>query len=651
MRIERIEIHNYRQYRDVKYAFSQKGDVDLHIIKGKNGMGKTNLLNAITWCLYNKEPHLGIENSGEPKINKKVIKEKKKEGKEKAEICVRIQIEDHGTTIIFERKQEFKVEQPEFDYKSEFTVTEIKGKAEVYKDVDDCKRFVNLYMPENIREYFFFDGEHLEKYFIIEQGEKIKNAIEVISHVRLLNTMSSRLKNVIGEYNLEAGKKNKDINGLVKEENELEGSINKNNELINEVQRQILISENIINECSDFLKGKEGVPEKEKEFCELQEMIKEKEKELEQLKIRIHKFIVRYKTLFSFYPSIKETYEIICKKEEEGAFPPAIDKNFLKRMISYHKCLVCDRELGGDEEEHIQELLNKVSVTNSASYILHGIKDQLEEYLEEAKLYKDEKEKLFFRKRQIEDSLETYQERINKIDNELKQFMDKEKIKNMHSKRMTHAEQLKSNRIKKTKYEVETERLQEKLQDIKDKISKALSSAKELEEINKKIEFANKARDIVNEIEKEMMDEVREKITKETMNIFKQLEWKKDTFSYIELDENYNLEMYDVDGYPTVGTCSAGERALLALSFTLALQKVAGYDSMLFIDTPVGRIDSDNRKNFANVLNRVSHSKQVVITLTTSEYSQEIRDVFEPVNSTFVELVHSEEKQTEIMEV
>ncbi len=109
--------------------------------------------------------------------------------------------------------------------------------------------------------------------------------------------------------------------------------------------------------------------------------------------------------------------------------------------------------------------------------------------------------------------------------------------------------------------------------------------------------------------------------------------------------------MYDVDGYPTVGTCSAGERALLALSFTLALQKVAGYDSMLFIDTPVGRIDSDNRKNFANVLNRVSHSKQVVITLTTSEYSQEIRDVFEPVNSTFVELVHSEEKQTEIMEV
>lgn len=148
-----------------------------------------------------------------------------------------------------------------------------------------------------------------------------------------------------------------------------------------------------------------------------------------------------------------------------------------------------------------------------------------------------------------------------------------------------------------------------------------------------------------------MMDEVRDKLVAETMRIFTDLEWKKDSYSKIELDENYNLELYDMDGYPTVGICSAGERALLALSFTLALQKIAGYDSMLFIDTPVGRIDSENRKNFANVLTNVAKSKQVIVTLISSEYSKEIQNAFEPIYSSFYELRRINRNITTIEEV
>ncbi len=58
MRIEKIKLKSYRQYRDVELSFKQTSGNDLHIIVGKNGMGKTNLLNAINWCLYKEEPHL-----------------------------------------------------------------------------------------------------------------------------------------------------------------------------------------------------------------------------------------------------------------------------------------------------------------------------------------------------------------------------------------------------------------------------------------------------------------------------------------------------------------------------------------------------------------------------------------------------------------
>lgn len=651
MRIEKVEIKNYRQYFDVVYSFVANKVDDLHIIKGDNGMGKTNLLNAITWCLYNKEPHLGNNNSGEPRLNKEAIRNATDIGKEEVEICVRVQISDSVDTIIFERRQLVNVSNLKFEYKSDFTVTEI-NENNVHTDSEECRRIVNLYMPEDIREYFFFDGEHLEKYFILEQGEKIKNAVEVISHVRLLTSMKERLQKVVNEYNVEAGKKNKDIDALVKQEAVVLEKVYEYKKIIAELKTQILLSENIIKECSDFLVGKEGIPEKEKEFQELQEEINEKNEELKSINNDIQKFIVRYKTLFGFYPAIKETYELIIEKEEEGAFPPNIDKNFLKRMLVYHKCLVCDRELcGGHDEENINKLIEKVSVTNGASHILSGIKDQLSDYLEEAKLYKEKKNQKLQKKKRIEASIEKLQEKLNKLDAELKQFSDKEKVRDMHERRIKHKALADSNMVKKARFEIELQSNEENLAEIQKQIEKARNSIKEFKEMNLKIDFATEARKIVEDIEQEMMDEVRQKLVAETMRIFTDLEWKKDSYRKIELDENYNLELYDMDGYPTVGTCSAGERALLALSFTLALQKIAGYDSMLFIDTPVGRIDSENRKNFANVLTNVAKSKQVIVTLTSSEYSKEIQNAFEPIYSSFYGLRRINRNITTIEEV
>jgi len=68
----------------------------------------------------------------------------------------------------------------------------------------------------------------------------------------------------------------------------------------------------------------------------------------------------------------------------------------------------------------------------------------------------------------------------------------------------------------------------------------------------------------------------------------------------------------------------------LALSFTLALHKVSGFDSLLFIDTPVARVSDQNRVNFAEVLCEVSKDKQIIMTFTPDEYSSEIKNIFEP---------------------
>jgi AAA15 family ATPase/GTPase len=75
MRIEKIIAKNYRQFKEIEILLNKKPDNDLHIAIGRNGTGKTNILNAINWCLYGDEPHLSRDSQQLPFLNLKSIEE------------------------------------------------------------------------------------------------------------------------------------------------------------------------------------------------------------------------------------------------------------------------------------------------------------------------------------------------------------------------------------------------------------------------------------------------------------------------------------------------------------------------------------------------------------------------------------------------
>ena len=136
----------------------------------------------------------------------------------------------------------------------------------------------------------------------------------------------------------------------------------------------------------------------------------------------------------------------------------------------------------------------------------------------------------------------------------------------------------------------------------------------------------------------ELLAESRNEMEQETFNTFTKLLWKKDAFSKVEILEDYTFRLLDNYGSQTLGSCSAAERALLALSFTLALQKVSMHDSLLFIDTPIGRVDEDNRLNFVNILCEIAKSKQVILTFTPTEYDERVACALQNQYATFSKL-------------
>jgi DNA sulfur modification protein DndD len=147
----------------------------------------------------------------------------------------------------------------------------------------------------------------------------------------------------------------------------------------------------------------------------------------------------------------------------------------------------------------------------------------------------------------------------------------------------------------------------------------------------------------------EIITEVRMQMETETMALFEELIWKKNTYGHIELSDDYKLRLFHkITKESCLGSCSAAERELLALAFTIALHRVSGHDCLLFIDTPVGRVSDINRENFAKSLITVSKKKQLILAFTPSEFSTEIRKYFSSeALSSYNKLISPDEEVTQ----
>ena len=105
MKFLRLEIENFRQYKDkITINFSTGNERNVNILQGKNGAGKTNLMNALTWCLYGKEENL-TKYSGKrlPIMNASALREMPLNSSIETGVQI-VMINPAGETTIFERK-------------------------------------------------------------------------------------------------------------------------------------------------------------------------------------------------------------------------------------------------------------------------------------------------------------------------------------------------------------------------------------------------------------------------------------------------------------------------------------------------------------------------------------------------------------------
>jgi DNA sulfur modification protein DndD len=626
MRIERIDLKNYRQFRTVCIDFGKSPKEDLHIMVADNGTGKTNLLNAINWCLYGTEPHLSKDSQQLPRINLNTLVQAVEGTKET--VSVELVTETEGNRITFRRSEEYLVhkdrKQPVI-HDTSFSVTYLDDKKNAKWVLDEeASAYVERFVPRDIREFFFFDGERLDTYFKSATGQQIRNAIFRISQVDTLNRISERLENVVNDLKREAGKRSPQIEEIREAIEDKERKRKEITDQIAELGAQKEDARQKIDELNEKLRSIPNIEVLQGEQSRLRDTFKKKEQ------VRNDKVTEKQNTLFELgillrlNPTLQTSSQIISDKVKNKEIPQTYDTRLLDNILITRHCICTRRvEEGSSEERHIKQLRADIASSSLIARQLLYMISPIEQIKKRISTFKSELERITREIQLYDEELNDINARIQSIDSQIGGY-NVEQVKKWYSEQKDYQRICDFNIERITNLKFAKERLDKEIADLNQNLNKALLKEAVFQEVRHQIAFGNRASSVVDNVVKTTMDRVRKAIEDETRDSFFNLVWKKETFKDVYIDENYALHLIHELGYECLGSVSASERQLLALSFVIALHKVSGFDSPILVDTPVARVSNEQRENLGKIFYQISRNKQLILLFLPTEYSVEI---------------------------
>ena len=650
MRFELLEAKNYRQYKDVKYDFPQTTPNDIHLIIATNGVGKTNFLNAVNWCLYGDEPHTSGTASNNDKLplcNLDALKESEKKGEEFCEVSVYIEATDDGIKYSFKRTARFKVTAKIQIGKDEFEVNKMSKEGIRYFEGQEAIDLVNKFLPKRIREYFYFDGERLLNYFNENAASPthIKDSIYQIAQVNLINDVGQHLLDFEKRYNKSLSKLSPDLDNKLSVLEDITSKIDETKKLVLQLTAQIEEAEANIADIDGYLNGTESVVGDNKKFDKNNEEIKHLEKKLEEANTKLVHFLRKYFIQILLYKRNRITEEYIEDSAKRGDATLDTSVEIIKDSLEKHKCKICGSQLNESAEIYLQSLVDKF-IANKTLQKLSEIKNDIHRSLDLTS-YDEEKEAIFNELDEIETSINSLNEQNAELQKRIGTVSQIQTVQDKFERKQDLMKSRDRNLEKRGSYNNQLENLKIQEQKARKEYENAVSANKDCEEIKKYLDFVKNARFVIEEVKQEIVDDVKNKMEATTMDYFEQLFWKKQTYGRIELDDNFRLKLFHKEtNISCLNSCSAAEKELLALAFTIALHKVSGYDNLLIIDTPVGRVSDINRENFAKQLLQISESKQLILAFTPSEYSDEIKTTLTKNVVSTLKILESDEKNT-----
>ncbi len=633
-----MTINNFRQFhgtQQIEFASEVRNNgKNVTVVFGENGRGKTSLFRAIVFALYG-ERRLSQDEDVEQKelylINSAAMEQSKKANKP-VEAFVRL--------VFMHKDEKYEIKRvmigildgtdriEQIDSVA-LAHTNLEGNTLNYRDPEEIQRIINSILDRNLKEYFFFDGEKIQRLTLasIEQRREVAKGIKNLLKLETIEKAIKALLKLKKELNTELGKRAtgeyaKIISQIIQldemraalkkkmEELEVEGiSLNKEKKKIDKLLEEYKEIFHLLKDRSEtesLLKSQEELGRN------LIAEMKTKTSKISQLLIS---------------DTIDYVFDAIDDRKQKGEIPSEIRKDLIEKILDIdHKC-ICDRPVlpGTPEHSALIRWKNKVSDVEIDDTALEMWRE-----LSNLKSHRDDTAGV------VETLLQKYAVCRNEIDRLRK------KIESLNeqigcSERQDAAELEKvREKIENKQIEIEAGRMQTRaeFETVEDEYTKLIEKRKILEkteklksELSLRANLAEETYTALQAMYNKFTDEIKQKITNEANQYFSQLLDKegRETLKRILVNNDYSLQILDWLGKPTLANIGAGQRQIMSISFIAALAKVASIDSILemplFMDTPFGRLSYEHRSNLINYLPK--YCAQWVLLATDTEFRKQ----------------------------
>ncbi len=621
--IDSVELSNYRQFRGYhRLNFRYDPEKNVSIILGNNGAGKSNILNAITWCFYGIEVHTDTKvykSSDMPIVNASVVSEMHAGQHASAEVKITLRTEE-GPWVIERKVVGYKNSVGLLSYQpgNLKVVRMIDGKL-LTDEGESTQILINKLLPVDLRSFFFIDGEQLREFFRYTSPEKVAKAVEQVSQLEMIERADEHLRDLKRRVRKEVQESTPQLEVIHKKIEANEERLKENLQAIAVVRPAVEAWRTELQEIREYLSRTNNGNLKNlvAERAAIERDGQALEKDLLGVSRDKHRYLVGVAPFIYLKKEIEAAKALIEENIETKTRLRAISRDLIDSILSEGTC-ICGKEIDDEARALFQSYSNELLFSDLRDTIVSG-----------NNRYEDIQKILAG----FGDILDGYNARIgekrHQIEAKNRRLVQiKEAILALNEDEITGKEVLRDELLKKISSKEQTVKILENNNQVYRRANEELQKEEEREifkdrknvVLQKKLELIDSALRVFHKTSKEIKVLVRSHVEKTTEHNFFALIRKKEAFREVDISETYEVTVRHVKGFNVIDHLSAGEYMILGLSFMSSLMTISGFKAPVIIDTPLGKIDKEHRDHITAKLPQFVEGTQLILLVTPTEY-------------------------------
>lgn len=616
MLIKKLILHNFRQYIGTQeIEFSTDRDRNVTVLIGVNTSGKTTLVRAFEWILYNKN-----EFDDKVLLNRNVA-ENMQMGETQA-VRGTLILEHNGKEYEIARKQIYtctgsSVRPSISSANILYLQPDGQTKTEIGSDFDSN---IERILPRALSNYFFFGGERVGS---ISTREDIEASVKGLMGLDVLYNAMNHLRTVINKL-----KKSMDYSGDQKAQDtqkKLDAAISRRQECeaeLSTVEEQIEYYQSEREKYAALLRANEETAAAQKRREQLDTVIKSLGDRIERDKKELVSSFSRNSFAYFSLPLLKRAVEMLDKAEDETESVPEMTAAAIDYILKRGVCIcgTCISE-GSVAEKHL--LIEKSKQPpESIGSLVRRYREQAMDYISSSDNYYDLIESKFSALRADQRELGFRIDERNKLSETLKGAKDVTVLEQQYQDADRRCKDFERQR------RVLSESIGSCKKDI-DNLEKAMEAYGKANKKNAKIalniEYAQAVFDWVAKAYRARESSVRGKLEERVNANFAKMYHGSRT---IIIDEKYRVKYIDVtteesDGLKAVksfafvsGLVDLAKEALTSDEFKEADTGPQYYP--LVMDAPFSNVDETHIRNISMIL--PASAEQVIIAVMQKDW-------------------------------